>query len=62
MHTTKRMIFHASTYIVRLQVLICCVNTCMQRYINRFSLIRTNSSVASDLRNLLRDKQERLTM
>ena len=36
MQTPKKMIFHAFTYIVRLQVLICYVNTRLQRIINRF--------------------------
>ena len=36
MQTPKNMIFYASTYIVRLQVLICYVNTRLQRNIIRF--------------------------
>ena len=32
----KKKILHACAYIVRLQVLICYVNTCLQRYNNRF--------------------------
>ena len=32
----KKLKFHACAYIVRLQVLICYVNTCLQRNINRF--------------------------
>ena len=56
MQTTKTMIFHVSAYIVRLQVLICYVNICLQRNINRFLLTRTGLSVVSDPRNALRDK------
>ena len=36
MQAPKKMIYHAFTYIVRLQVLICYVNTGLQRIINRF--------------------------
>ena len=36
MQTPRKMIFHAYTYIVRLQVLICYVNTRLQRIINIF--------------------------
>ena len=56
MQTTKKMLFHASAYIVRLQVLICYVNTCFQRIINRFLFIRTGLNVVSDPRNVLKDK------
>ena len=62
MQTTKNIIFYASTFIVRLQVLICYFNTCVQRNINRYSLLRTGWSCVSDPRNVLRDKQERLTL
>ena len=56
MQTAKKIIFHASAYIVRLQVLICYLNTCLQRNIRRFLLIRSGLSVVSDPRNVLRDK------
>ena len=36
MQSPEKMIFHASTYIVRLQVLNWYVNTRLQRIINRF--------------------------
>ena len=36
MQNTENMIFHACACIVRLQVLICYVNTCWQRIISRF--------------------------
>ena len=36
MQTTKCMIFHACAYFVRLQVLICYINTCLQRMIDSF--------------------------
>ena len=36
MQTAKKMIFHFCACIVRLQVLICYVNTCLQRIISRF--------------------------
>ena len=62
MQTTKKTIVLASTDIARLQLLICYVNTCVKRLMNRFLLIRRGLSVVSDLRNVLRDKQERLTM
>ena len=37
MQTTRKMIFHVCACIVRLQVLICYVNTRLQRFFNRFS-------------------------
>ena len=55
MQFTKMMICHACAYIVRPQVLIWYVITCLQRNINRFLLIRTGSSVVSDPRNVLKD-------
>ena len=36
MQTPKEMIFNACAFIVHLRVLICYVNTCLQRLINRF--------------------------
>ena len=54
--TTKKMLFHASVYMVRLQVLICLVSPCLQRNINRFLLMRTGLSVVADPRNVLRAK------
>ena len=57
MQTTKDMTFHAC--IVRVQVLICYVNTRLQRIFNRFC---PGLSVVSDPPNVLRDNQGRLTM
>ena len=62
MQTTKILIFYASGYIVRLQVLICYVNTCLQCNFNRFLLKRAGLSVVSDPPNVLRDTQGRLIM
>ena len=47
------MFFRAYTYIVRLQVLICYLNTRLQR---------PGMSLVSDPRNVLRHKQGRLTL
>ena len=41
MQTTRKMLFHACAYIIRLNVLICYVNTCLQRIDNRFFLKRS---------------------
>ena len=56
MQTAKNMIFYACAYIVRLQELVCYVNTFLQRNVNRFLVIRTGLSVVSDPRHVLRDK------
>ena len=58
----KNKTFHACASIVRLQVLICYVNTCLQSLIKRFLLKSPSLSVVSDPRNVLRHKQGRLTM
>ena len=60
MHTTKKMIFDACACIVRRHVLICYVNTCLQR--NKIRFFKKVLSVVSDPRNVLRDKQGRLTV
>ena len=57
----KKMIFRVWACIVRLQVLICYVNTRLQRIIN-ILLKSPGLSVISDPRNVLRHKQGRLTL
>ena len=56
MQMTKKMLFHACAYVLPLHVLICYVNTCLQRDNNRFVFKNPGLSVDSEPRTVLRDK------
>ena len=62
MQTPKKMIFHGSNWIVRLQVLICYVNPQFPAYHQKILLESPGLSVVSDPRSVLRYKQGRLTL
>ena len=60
--TTKNITFHACACIVRLQVLMCYVNTCLQRIINSFLIKKSGLTFVCDPRNVLGDKEGHLIM